>query len=63
MSNSSQFGSVQIDKLGEQISRQLMWAIADGRYHPGDRFPGERDLVRVFKESHRISFNYFWNIF
>ena len=51
MNNLSQFDSVQIDKLGEQIGRQLLWAIADGRYRPGDRFPGERDLARVFKAS------------
>lgn len=51
MSDSGKFDSVRIDKLSEQISRQLLWAIADGRYHPGDHFPGERDLARAFSAS------------
>jgi GntR family transcriptional repressor for pyruvate dehydrogenase complex len=51
MSNSSQFSSLQRDKLGEQISHQLLWAISDGRYPPGDRFPGERELARIFNAS------------
>ena len=51
MSNSSQFGSVKIDKLGEQIVRQLLRAIVDGHYHPGERLPSERDMALLFHAS------------
>ncbi|MCE5259307.1 MAG: FadR family transcriptional regulator [Chloroflexi bacterium] len=51
MGNSSQFNSLQHYKLGDQISRQLLWAIADGRYSPGDRLPAERDLAQMFSAS------------
>lgn len=51
MSNSFKFNSVKTDKLGEQISRQLLQAIVAGVYCPGDHFPAERDLARAFNAS------------
>jgi len=46
-----QFETVQSEKLSEQISRQLLEAIVDGHYGPGDRLPPERDLAATFDAS------------
>jgi GntR family transcriptional repressor for pyruvate dehydrogenase complex len=51
MSTSPHFDFVQANKLGEQIGRQLLRAIVDGHYSPGDRFPGERELGKLFNVS------------
>lgn len=50
-SDSLPFRVVQSEKLSEQISHQLLEAIIDGHYGPGDRLPPERDLADVFRAS------------
>lgn len=46
-----QFQSLQNEKLGEQISRQLLENITNGTYRPGDRLPPERELAAIFDVS------------
>jgi GntR family transcriptional regulator, transcriptional repressor for pyruvate dehydrogenase complex len=46
-----QFQSLQSEKLGEQISRQLLENIISGTYRPGDRLPPERELAAIFDVS------------
>ncbi len=46
-----QFQSLQSEKLGEQISRQLLENIINGTYQPGDRLPPERELAAIFDVS------------
>jgi len=51
MPDTPHFQVVQSEKLGEQISRQLLEAIVAGHYKPGDRLPAERDLAAIFDAS------------
>ena len=46
-----QFKSLRSEKLGEQISLQLLEKIIEGYYQPGDRLPPERDLAELFNVS------------
>lgn len=46
-----QFQSLQSEKLGEQISRQLLENIINGTYRPGDKLPPERELAAIFDVS------------
>lgn len=45
------FQSLQSEKLGEQISRQLLENIISGNYQAGDRLPPERELANIFDVS------------
>jgi GntR family transcriptional repressor for pyruvate dehydrogenase complex len=45
------FQSLQSEKLGEQISRQLLENIINGNYQAGDRLPPERELAAIFDVS------------
>lgn len=49
--NKGLFQGVQYKKLGAQISRQLVEAIASGQYKPGDQLPPERELAVMFETS------------
>lgn len=48
---SPRFQSLQSEKLGEQISRQLLENITSGIYQAGDRLPPERELAAIFDVS------------
>lgn len=45
------FQSLQSEKLGRQISRQLLENIINGSYQAGDRLPPERELATIFDVS------------
>jgi len=51
MPNSSDFQALRREKLGQQISRQLLEAIIAGRYAPGSLLPSERELTEMFGAS------------
>jgi GntR family transcriptional regulator, transcriptional repressor for pyruvate dehydrogenase complex len=51
LSSAPQFQTVRREKLGQQISRQLLAAIASGVYRPGDLLPSERELTTMFGAS------------
>ena len=51
MERSAPFQSLRREKLGQQISLQLLKAIASGRYKPGDLLPSERELSDMFGAS------------
>ncbi|MFF0794361.1 FadR/GntR family transcriptional regulator [Streptomyces spiralis] len=46
-----QFAPIPTDRLHERVANQLRDAILDGTYQPGDRLPGERELIDLFKVS------------
>ena len=46
-----QFQTLQSEKLGEQISRQLIQNIIAGNYQPGEKLPPERELSAIFDVS------------
>jgi GntR family transcriptional repressor for pyruvate dehydrogenase complex len=46
-----QFQTLQNEKLGEQISRQLLQNIIAGNYQPGEKLPPERELAAIFNVS------------
>lgn len=45
------FQTVQSNKLGDQISNQLLEKIVSEEYPPGSRLPSERNLAEVFQAS------------
>jgi GntR family transcriptional regulator, transcriptional repressor for pyruvate dehydrogenase complex len=51
MHDAAGFHSVQSEKLSEQVTRQLVKALAEGRYRPGELLPSERDLAVRFSAS------------
>jgi GntR family transcriptional regulator, transcriptional repressor for pyruvate dehydrogenase complex len=51
MTAEPRFQSLQSEKLGEQISRQLLENIINGSYQAGDRLPPERELAVIFDVS------------
>lgn len=46
-----QFQTLQSERLGEQISRQLLQNIIAGNYQPGEKLPPERELSAIFDVS------------
>lgn len=48
------FQSVKKSRLADEVARQIVKAIREGRYRPGDRLPAERDLAVEFGVSRPV---------